>query len=371
MRPQNIIFFAAFELYERPAKIAEKLRVAGFKIFLIYSQSPDPKLLDFFDFSVQASNPNELAFFVNKLSPKFVHLFAKNVDLFTQTFHVLNIPFIYDYKDLFEGLLSVPLNPEFLLAQRNMVETAFALTYRDNQLHQFFSRNKIRFSGLTACIPDQVLSSSNHQINYKNKSRLKLCFSGYFTIELKEPHYAGLGQLAIIKSALAQGFEYHMYGVRHDILDKNDTVLADYIEIEKSNSSFKIHDKLPLQDYIEAISQYSFGIHLMPMFHFDSFSEKHYLIQPPCGFAARLTDFVSAGVPLIVERSVDDPARFVEDNGIGIVVSRGELPKLREIVESVDYQSICENVLQLAKRVSSSGIHIDRLIQLYHHCHNN
>jgi hypothetical protein len=370
MQPKNTIIFASHELYERPAKIAEKLRSAGYKIFLLYGIAPDPNLLDFFDFNAKVSDANELVFLTNKLNPKFVHIFSKSVDLFTQVFQLLNIRYIYDYKDLFEGLMKGQLNPDFLAAQRNVIKAALAITFRDSQFHHYLQRNELRYAGMTLHVPDQVLIPKNHLEKNKNKSRHKLCFSGYFTIESNEPHFAGLGQLEIIKAVLAQGFEYHMYGVRNDIPDKNNHILDDYINIQRAHPSFTLHDKLPLQDYIIELPQYSFGIFLLPIFHIDSLSENHYLVLPACGFAARLTDFISAGLPLIVEREINDAARFVEDNGVGIVLAKGELPSLREIVDSVDYSSICENAQQLGKRLATSGFHIEGLMQLYHNCFN-
>jgi hypothetical protein len=370
MRPQNIIFFAAFDLYERPAKIAEKLRRAGYKIFLLYTVARDPSLLDFFDFNAKVSDANELAFLTNKLNPKFVHIFSKSVDLFTQVFHLLNIRYIYDYKDLFEGLIRGQLSPDFLAAQRNAIKAALAITFRDSQFHHYLHRNNLSYAGMTMHVPDLVLFTNNHFQKIKNKSRNKLCFSGYFTIESNEPHFAGLGQLEIIKAVLAQGFEYHMYGVRNDIPDKNNHILDDYINIQRAHPSFTLHETLPLQDYMIELQQYSFGIHLLPIFHVDSLSDKHYLILPACGFAARLNDFISAGLPLIVERENTDAARFVEDNGVGIVLAKGELPSLRELVDSVDYSAICENTQQLGKRLATSGFQIEGLMQLYHNCFN-
>ena len=356
------VIFVCFELYERPAKIAQKLKSQGIKVIMVYTNCYDHYYLSFFSETHRISSIFELVKIVAKNAAKFVHIFSKSKEPFGDNLSKMKVlPFIFDYKDLFENLMGSD-NQELYDQQRNSVTGAVAVTYRDNQFREYLYRNNLRIYSPTISLPDPVIFQYKIE---ERTSKNQICLGGNFVIEKMQPQFSGLGQHAIAHFFAANNFEFHLYAYRHDHAEKSPEAMEQYLDLAANNKNFFLHQRLPTQEYIRAISKHSFGSALLPMFHFKELINLHYIKLPLIGFGARNIEYVSAGLPIICNYEHVDVRDFVLDHGIGIALRGNELKDIRSIIERSNYDRLLSNVLSLRNKMATESESWDRLIELY------
>lgn len=122
----------------------------------------------------------------------------------------------------------------------------------------------------------------------------------------------------------------------------------EFIDEAKVNPHLKIYDSLPQKELCEDLSKYHFGI--LPHFKDDDSRILDYKLR--YGTSNKFFNFLEAGIPIIVSGEMTYMAWMVKRYKIGIVISRNDLSKLRQIILSTDYAAMKSNVYRFRQKLS-------------------
>lgn len=357
-------------LYERPAKFALGLSKLGHEVHLLTTtENSQDGWSKYFKtiriVSDQIDLDNAIKSF--KFSTP-IHHFSSGIDNYTVFLLNTNRKFVYDYKDIFPEILSLPSHGHNQVIQA-VLSRGLPICYRDGQLSAFLERRNLLPQEQFFFIPDFVwpnIEARTESLGTPSDNRKrKLAFIGNFSLESIEPSHAGFGQLAIIRSLLSQNLQYFMYPYRHDFADLNRDLMVDYYKLQHENASFKLVGRKGLDVLYAELRQMGWGTHLAPACHFDSLSDSHYAIRPLVGRSTRLTDYLSVGLPIIASSEIIEASDWLRTYDIGLTVNRGELSDLSIIIESCDYAQLRRNVRTFACEVLHWRLWIDKVLSIY------
>jgi hypothetical protein len=341
------IFYISCEIFERPLKFAELLKENNLKVTLITLDKNHDMYHDYFE-DIIIIQPNELKKFINLEKPDLIHHFSKTIDFYTIELINSKVKFIFDYKDIFPYINNLPYPQWNLQAWEIMLKHNNPIIYRDTQYKELLKRGHYEDSLFSCYIPDFIWHS-NFNIAIRNdlpsqENINKMVFIGNFSIEKLEPNFRGLGQLEIVKSFISQNIDYTIYPFRHDYADKNSMIMDEYIKIANHSKFFHLKDRVGFKNLQNELMNYGWGIHLLPFSHSEEFSCMHYLHLPACGIASRISDYLGAGLPIVVSEDSIEAAEWINKNDIGIVLKKEELYKFSEIISQTNYQKLRNNV---------------------------
>lgn len=354
------IIFVCKELYERPAKLAKLLNSKGISVVLLYERTTQHEFLEKFQEKYRI-NKNDLKIFLNDNRNIFVHYFSKGVDNFSQIILESKIKFAYDYKDVFENIVSLKISEKFKSTQRNLILSAHFITYRDFTIFDYFRRNFISRNTNLIFLPDMI---TDLKVFSEKLDDISVCFGGNFALEKIEPSYAGMGQLYVIQNIIAQDMSYHFFPYRHDGKDQNFEAMSDY-HMLKNQPNFYIYDRLHHEKYIKKIARYSFGSIIHPCFHSKELEKLHSFVFPYNAIPSRILDYISAGLPIITDSQLKGISNYIKKYEIGIVLNPGELHNIRNIIEKVDRYQLSKNSLEHKKFLLENYLLLNNLINEY------
>jgi glycosyltransferase involved in cell wall biosynthesis len=216
-------------------------------------------------------------------------------------------------------------------------------------LEKYFSRYTRRILRVPILCDIPGINVERHPIKY-DSTVFRICFAGYIRCE-KE----GFDILfeAIHRVNLKKNVELFLYGI---IPDEDKQMLAD------------LEEKFQLQNKIFYVGN------IDPDALLREFSKYHLLILPrplnlqtKYGFSTKLSEYMVAGVPVLVT-DVSDNAIYIKDGHNGYIIPPGSRSamagKIFEIIENYNQNSdfIVENALLTAREKFDYKLHTYRLI---------
>lgn len=81
---------------------------------------------------------------------------------------------------------------------------------------------------------------------------------------------------------------------------------------------------------------------------------KIYEGQVAIGLPSRLLSYVALNIPIVINRQLTFAARLVEENGIGVVITLDDLPRIDSILKQYDYSELIRNVTAFRNKHSFS-----------------
>lgn len=365
------IYIASFNLYERPAKIGLSLRMAGHNVFLLYCNEPnDSYFKNCFSECYRIENSAQIDELIKKLNISLVHIFSTFTDqLALYLIGIKKVKTIYDYKDIFEGLLKLKYEKEYYLQQQFLIENANYVCNRDFQINDYQRYKSIKnikkFYYPDLVWPNQPEIKKKHQIVNNATDKIKLVIIGNIGIEKLEPQWPGVGSYYIISTLIKQGFEIHMYSTSPH--QKNEEIFSDYLGLAKSNKNFVIHEPKSVMMLHEELFNYDYGLLLPQALYFDNMDsyveESLYRSSMP----ARVMDYIGAGLPVLYSDSMRQINILDSFYQIGISVSRENFSHLHSHLKAIDVVELKKKALYAAVYSLNSKRWIEKLVSFYSH----
>lgn len=366
----NTIFIASYVIFERPAKIALSLKLLGYNVILLYcknSSTTDTYFKDCFSTIIKINNSNQLHNLIKHHKVKFIHVFSLCTDpLALNLVKNKSISIIYDYKDIFEGLINIPSTKYIHKNQEYLIRNSDYICNRDLQIIDYQ-----RIKGLTNLnkyfYPDLVWPNTNLENNEIEdnfiKEPIKLVLIGNFIIEKLQPEWSGQGYLHIFEILIRQGFEIHLYATNSNSKSKYD--FSDYINLSIQTKKLIIHDQLEINKLNCDLIKYDFGI-LLPQFLHTKYTNRyvgdtHLRTTIP----TRIMDYIGAGLPILFSSEWRILSLVNKYHPIGIPVPSGTIDGLYESVSNCDYKMLKKSVNKNARYIFNSRLRIHKLLKLY------
>jgi hypothetical protein len=179
----------------------------------------------------------------------------------------------------------------------------------------------------------------------KDSTKISLVYSGgiYGRHLIKSSH--GIENFFdFINSMQEQQIELNIYPspqTKHE-------VYYDYVEESKKSNYLKMHRTVPQKDLASEITKYHFGV--SP--HFKEESSKVSRDKLALGTSLKLFNFLEAGLPVLMSSEMKYMAWLIERYKIGIVFSKTDIPKLSQIIRSVNYNELQQNVMIIREKLS-------------------
>ena len=142
--------------------------------------------------------------------------------------------------------------------------------------------------------------------------------------------------LEIVKIITSQKIYLHSYGPCTD--GKDNPIL---IKESEKNKYYKFHERVNPNNLNKELSKYDYGI-------FPEFWEPSEVDSNPgivkTGMGTKMTNYIEAGLPIIISKQDEYMAKIVEKYNIGFSIDFGDLKNLRKIIEQKDYRQLQKNV---------------------------
>lgn len=362
------ILFICETLYERPAKLALSLSMLGHEVHLLTKSEKIPGDWEA-NFSSVTPTVEDLNKYIKDIPRDIpIHQFSLSVDNYTVSLLNAGRNFIFDYKDVFPRNLKLPA-PGHDEVLRFLVSRKVPISNRDGQFFSYIARQGLNDYEPLHFIPDFIWPNLDICCDFlgtpTNNRKKNVVFIGNFSLELLNPDHSGFGQAPIIRSLLSQDLNYFMYPFRHDHADLSTHLMADYIAIAKQFPGFHLRQRVPIKDLQPQLRSMGWGSSLWPAFHFPELEELHYYHPPFVGRASRLTDYLSAGLPLLVSSQNPEHNDWIESYGIGLAVGRDDLTQVSEMIFACNYSQLRRNVYEFSRAFLHWKPWAERLSKLY------
>ncbi len=366
---QSIVFVSELP-WERPAKIALALRKVGISPFLVYVRNPNNfDLSEYFEHSIQAQSAEEALAIVHRLRPGLVHLFSYGADQISY-FLLENrppCPVIYDYKDCFENVVNPPHTDLWLEVQRRMVLMADGLCCRDLQLWNYCRVNGLRPRGKRTLFLDYCWGGNQEPVRPRRDGEVHTVIAGNFSIEKLSPAALDTGYLHTARLLALNGVHVHIYPRWHFSYITEQEQLQDYIDLTQQSPYVHLYDPVPMNRFVEEMSQYDFGLGILQGALFDEIGvhstshghERH-------GMATRWFDYIEAGLDVLASPELHFMYRVVRNAGVAHPARaqdflRGDI-KQRLLAQMHNHKDLR---IQAARQRLSIHRHIDHLLRFY------
>lgn len=148
----------------------------------------------------------------------------------------------------------------------------------------------------------------------------------------------------LIKSLVHSELNLHLYPFPNEPLE----YYSELLEMEKTNPYLNIYSSVPNFTLANEIGKYHFGI--LPNFKVDSYPIMDFKLDM-CT-SNKFFNYLEAGIPIIVSDELKFMSWIVKRYQIGIVVKKGELNNLKNIIFEHDYKQMIENVIKVREKLS-------------------
>ena len=188
-----------------------------------------------------------------------------------------------------------------------------------------------------------------------------LVYGGIVTPSDKPKEIFGSTQLIdLAKSLINQGLHFHMYLSPHFSPIQINKLYSDYVQLTANIPNFSFKYGIPLDKATKEFSKYDFAVLMIHLTDQTKLNVFHYDTCIPTKFFT----YLSAGLPVIVNKEFGYIASLVKKHEIGIVISGNEIDSLSEIIKRYDYEKLKANVKRAREELSMKR-HISRLIKFY------
>ena len=176
-----------------------------------------------------------------------------------------------------------------------------------------------------------------------------------------DQHFGSLKFFRVIDAFSRQKVHLHIYP--SPTMRFRDLILSEYQAISDENPYFHLHESVPQKELAEALTHYHFG--LLPFFLADTSRSANKLGR---GSSQKLYNYIESGIPVIISKDLAFQSWMARRYGAGIEITKPDLERIREIIESIDYVAMRKELLEKREKICLSA-HIPRLISFYHAIH--
>lgn len=136
----------------------------------------------------------------------------------------------------------------------------------------------------------------------------------------------------------------------------------DYLELAKQDL-FDLNLAMPIHDLLKLMAEkYDYGLLLgRPC------PNTQQLISHKVTVSAKLSTYLAAGLPVIIGSYLEIMAKWVSDNGLGIVVDTFDIKTLPGLIKQADYQAMTDNIIQY-REVHHLENAVSRFNQFFRDC---
>jgi hypothetical protein len=369
------IFLVSYEVFERPAKIAMALKRVGHDVTLIHCMDTlhgvvenNTFLKSCFSRTIKIEDSSRIEELITSFNIKFVHIFSKFTDPLALYFvNRPGIKTIFDYKDVFEGLITHNYTSEVYSQQEYLIFNSDYLCNRDFQILNFekFKGKKV---SKKIYYPDLVWSNQPminkiDQVKVVNFNRIKLVLIGNFVLERQNPEHAGNGYFYIVKSLLEQGFEVNIYPANPHTY--NQQFYSDFLELANNNQNLLLHNYVSQIRLQEELFNYDFGLHLQQSLLFDNLGIGHIPEIINTSNPSRIMDYIGSGIPIIYNEEYRFIGRFNYRYGIGIPITKDDFFNLADVLKKRYCKKAKPRQIANAAYYLNSNRWINKLIKIY------
>lgn len=157
-----------------------------------------------------------------------------------------------------------------------------------------------------------------------------------------------------VEEIIKQKIHIHFYFCNRDISKKREKELIREAFGNSADSSyFHLHDELNSKEIIREISKYDFGINI-------SYTHEPEEIINIYGSSNRISSFMEAGIPIIIDDDAKFMAKIINDYKIGIVINEENFKNLRKKIKKLDYKKLEENILKAREKYDMEN-HFNRI----------
>lgn len=201
---------------------------------------------------------------------------------------------------------------------------------------------------LTYCDDELLLpvTSQSEKTKQSNTRDIQLVYVGR-VVHKSSYRYSDID---IFKKILNQGFSIDVYAMNYDLLHNDD----EYKDLLK-NPRFTIHKPIYGKDLHQALRTYDWGLCV-----FKTNFEKMKPEWAKTAYGNKISTYLEAGIPTIVNEELAFSASLVKEKSLGITIETIE--DLKDTIERVDYQQILDTLKNTRKTFTLKG-NIDRLLQ--------
>ncbi|MCB2212050.1 methyltransferase domain-containing protein [bacterium] len=361
----DLVVFISDEPRSREAKLAHGLKQAGKQVVLLYKQAPTFDPARFFVESLPYTTPAEAVQLAQTWQPLAFHVFANwNFETAKAVIEAHPGPVLFDDYDVMTGMLQDEViawkHPGKPAAERYCLENADGLVARHLELR--YLRRTIGFNlppvlfAVDGCWADPALraegklSSEDGSVHFTTVGNLNPGTPG------AKPNEVYVYELAGILAANRQ--HYHIHPSHSGTYEKTLTGLNQRPFSDQEREFIHLHEPLPPQELVPAISRYDYGLHVLSR-NVDLQSERFTARKPEYAAANKLYDFMDAGLRILAHSG-----RFqqflIQRYGFGQILpsfaalhSFGVPKPVPEIPESLRVDAIARRLVLFYERIGA------------------
>ena len=302
------ILFVTSQLRQREIKMAHALKSLGWVVGLIYYNSTPFNPTDDFDFFYNVKSAKSAHQYARKLAPRLIHVFSGAIDDCILKFCKEKIAHtIIDLNDIFSPALMNYCPERFRMTQQ-AIALADGFCARDLQIKRAEQLNHFRIPAHILFFPEYCWNNRTLENQKKNDDELHIVSIG--TISLETHGMYDCCYLELARLIINQRIHFHIYPpwcYRKDYHNYNihfEKDYAQFLELARLNHYLHIHDSLPVDQLLDEIKQYDFGIIAGG---FSGFGQRYSHFKPAyvesC-YSGRIADYLDAGLPILINQEV-------------------------------------------------------------------
>jgi hypothetical protein len=216
----------------------------------------------------------------------------------------------------------------------------------------------------------QVLPCAPMRLMKKPESRLipqrpKLVYAGQVRNNISSKRIFGdLDYIELVRELTGQGAYVTVYNSVFYSRVHPVELYDEYVKEAENNDLFDFMSGIPVQKIInEMHGRFDYGM-LLYYFEDNLSVGKNHLKGT---MASKLFTYLASGIPVLVSEELDYMASFVKKHGVGIVLSRNQIPFLIDVLSHTDYEGLLQNV-QEAQTKYNMERYLPRICDLLRVC---
>ena len=366
LKANRVIVFVALRHGNFPTieHVAKGLReVSGVKAYGIYIESEIPD--DVYDVAISCNDSLGLfAELLCRLPPLTIYLQAHARWAYLSQFiraansELKIVQEVYDWMGAFiadeqlvshEGVFS-PQQVKLMLQSEDFIcRHIDGYIYKDGGA---WMNNKVKRSiapslKIYPCPPASYFEAPIHP---RNNAGIKLVYAGQISHKRQSKKIFGdMYYMPLIKDLTGQGFRLTLYNAVHHSRKHPAEYYKEYIDEAENSELFEFKKGIPMPGIINELNgRYHYGL-IAYYFENDLRVGENHLKGT---MASKLFTYLAAGIPVILSEQLEYMAEIVEKEGFGIVVSKGEIQSLADVLAKVNYIEMLENVRHAQEKYS-------------------
>lgn len=332
---EQSVLFVTSQLRQREIKMAYALRSRDWMVGLIYYNSTPFKPNGLFDYIKEVKSAYAAYKYAKKLKPTLIHVFSGAIDDYVMLFSEEKLaPVVIDLNDVFAPSL-MDYCKERYAPTRKALALADGFCARDLQIKCAQKQDHYQVPPQQLFYPEYCWDMQKEKSTKKSNDDIHIVSVG--TISLETYGMYDCCYLTLVDLITQQGIHLHFYPPWHYRKDyhlnpniKFERDYAQFIEIEKNNPYFHLHDSLAAEELTRELSQYDFGIISGGC---EAFGQRYSHFKPAyvesC-YSGRITDYLDAGLPVLINKEVKFDHWLLKRYSVSVDLKDVLLPNFKE-----------------------------------------